>query len=151
MKYLALILIFAIGFKRHESKFPSFPYRSTITRWDSTKNWRIYKLPNFRHIFSIPSDSLHYLQSIQLNDDSIHFFLVNVKKLPRTSPVWMGCYLASYECSDGKIKKAIISQYAGFFYCQADSAFFQVDGVIQNDWLRFFSSRYQDLEIQTKK
>jgi hypothetical protein len=119
--------------------------------WDSTTHWKIYKINNFDRVFRIPIDSLQWLQGRPLKDASIHSFLSDAKKLPAVSPLWMGCYLTSYQAPDGSLKKAIISHYAGFFYCQLDNNYFQLDPAKQNDWLTYLSDEYVDFDPQNSK
>src|SRR6185437_491883 len=114
--------------------------------WDSTKNWKIYKVSNFARIFQVPIDSLQEFKSRPLSDDSMHLFLSNVRQLRSEGPVWMGCYLASYEAGDGKLEKAIISHYAGFFYCQLEGTYFQVNFSVQQDWLNYLSSSFMAID-----
>jgi hypothetical protein len=111
-------------------------------QWDSTKNWKLYQLRNFNHVFSIPPDSLQFLKTKPLNDDSMHMFLSRSKKLDGVNPMWQGCYLASYQTANGQIHKAIISHYAGFFFCQSGKVYYQVDSSVQRDWLEYFSDSY---------
>ena len=119
--------------------------------WDSTKNWKLYKLQNFNCVFRVPPDSLKYLERKALNDDSMHTFLSQATKLGTVNPVWMGCYLASYEDADGKVQKAIVSQYGGFFYCQSENTFFQISSADQSDWRNYFENSYMSIpEINRK-
>jgi hypothetical protein len=142
-------LVFFIGFigmisYTHPHSFAHISHTADIT-WDSTKNWKIYKLQNFRRVFGIPADSLQYLDKRSLNDDSMHLYLLNATKLPPTNPAWMGCYLTSYETSDGEIRKAIISYYGGFFYCQLDNAFFQINSNDQHGWMDYLANCYMNI------
>ena len=145
MKSLSLIYLFiyVVAYSHHHP-VQSIDYRTRlpIAPWDSTKNWKIYKLQNFRRVFTIPADSLQYLESKPLNDDSMHMYFSDTKELPSINPMWMGCYLTSYETSDAKIRKAIISHYGGFFYCQPENAYFQVSSNLQQDWLNYLSNSY---------
>lgn len=148
MKYHSIIALFVVvaAYNQPHRVQPGIPAtRLEITSWDSTKNWKIYKLQNFNRVFRIPVDSFRYLQSKPLNDDSIHMYLSDTKELPPASPAWMGCYLTSYETSGGKIRKAIISHYGGFFYCQLENAYFQVSSIEQQDWLSYLSSSYLNI------
>ena len=143
MKYLIAIAIFSGLFRyTHSPVFCSNPK----AQWDSTRNWKLYKLRNFNRVFRVPADSLHYLQSRPLSDDSIHLLLTNAKKIEGINPMWQGCYLVSYETVNGQICKAIISHYAGFFYCQAENAYFQVSPSLQLDWLEYLSEIYVNIE-----
>lgn len=146
MKYTVLILltIGAMAFVRPNRALHSARYLH-LTSWDSTKNWRIYKLQKFNQVVRMPADSLRFLEGISLNDDSMHGFLSSCKKLSATNPAWMGCYLASYESSGAQIKKVIISQYAGFFYSEYDNSFYEVDSEDQQQWLSFLSNSYQNI------
>ncbi|WP_188937795.1 hypothetical protein [Puia dinghuensis] len=137
MKFLSLMFLL-ICVAAYNRPHPAVP-------WHSTKNWRIYKLQNFNRVFGIPADSLQYLENKPLNDDSMHIFLSDAKELPSTNPAWMGCYLTSYETSDGKIRKAVISHYGGFFYCQPENAYFEVSSDVQQDWLNYLSSSYMSI------
>jgi hypothetical protein len=111
------------------------------TNWDSTVNWKIYKLAAFKTVFRIPPDSLAYVKNRPLNDDSVHQYLTGVSKLPG-NPNWMGCYLVSYELADHSTRKAIISQYGGFFYVQKEHNFYQIDAAQQKEWLEYLSAAY---------
>lgn len=153
MKFLITILLISVvpfpshyGFQ-HVGRLANF----LPVSWDSTKNWKLYRLANFQQVFRIPSDSLQNLKSRPLNDDSVHQFLSNAKKLQNINPVWMGCYLASYQSSDGKLKKAIISHYAGFFYCQWEKSYYQLDPAQQQDWLSYLSAAYTAIETEVDK
>jgi len=126
------------------------PDRSTQT-WDSTRNWKIYKLQNFDIVFRIPTDSLPYLGKKALSDDTMHVFLSQSSQLGTSSPLWMGCYLASYEDAKGKTRKTIISHYGGSFYCQSDNAYFQVSSADQTDWLNYLSQCYMSIPEADKK
>jgi hypothetical protein len=72
----------------------------------------------------------------------MHIYLSGCKELPKLNPVWMGCYLASYETTDGHLRKAIISHYAGFFYSDSDKTFFEIGSQDQQAWLNYISGSY---------
>lgn len=120
-------------------------------QWDSTKNWKLYKLSNFNHVFRIPADSLQFLQGEALSDDSMHLFLSNAKKIEGVNPMWQGCYLASYQTADGQTHKAIISHYAGFFYCQEEKVYYQVGTSVQRNWLEYLSDSYVSIKTIGQK
>lgn len=144
MKQVSLILaILSATYSQSNSfHFPVLRSSSITTSWDSTKNWKIYKLQKINRVFQIPIDSLQYQEKATLNDDTIHLYLSEIINLHNTNPVWMGCYLTSYETPDGKVHKAIISHYGGFFYCQPENAFFQIRSDDQHDWLSYLSNAY---------
>jgi hypothetical protein len=148
MKILATILLLSIlMFQRNRAlEYVTHPNKAKALSWGSTKNWKIYKLIDFSTVFRIPPDSLQYQESRPLNDDSMHDFLATAKKLADSiNPMWMGCELASYKTPDGKIHKAIISHYAGFFYSQPENAYFQLDQSQHQAWLSYFTSAYMAL------
>jgi hypothetical protein len=72
----------------------------------------------------------------------MHGYLKGSKELPKPNPAWMGCYLASYEGSDGHPRKAIISSYAGFFYSDFEKSFYEIGSQDQQAWLNYISSSY---------
>jgi hypothetical protein len=117
--------------------------------WDSTLHWKIYKLAAFKTVFRISTDSLAYFESRPLNDDSVHYFLNGVSKLSGGHD-WMGCYLVSYELPDHSVRKAIISQYGGFFYAPQDHAFYQIEDTQQKDWLEYLSDKYVTMSSKIK-
>jgi hypothetical protein len=148
MKYLLILISFIVVFAFTRANAVHSVVRNdtlTVVAWNSTKNWKIYKLQNFNRVFGVSIDSLKYLENKPLNDDSMHMFLSDTKELPSMSPMWMGCYLTSYESSDGKVKKAIISHYAGFLYCQQENTYFQINSDAQQDWLTYLSSSYLNI------
>jgi hypothetical protein len=144
MKYLIIPLVLSM----HVHWYAQLAQPLRPSYWDSTSNWKIYQLHRFNRVIRTPIDSLKYLQYRQLNDDSIHLLLLNAKQISASNLVWRGCYLASYQAPDGTIKKAIISQYAGFFYCQLENSYFQLDTPKQRDWLSYLSDSY--VAIETK-
>ncbi len=141
MKYLIILITLLTGFTSHQ---PS-PHPSQIN-WDSTRNWKIYKLNKFNQVFNIPVDSLQYLSSRRLNDDTMHLMLSGSTNLGATSPLWMGCYMASCQTSTGKIQKIVISVYGGFFFSPADHTYYQIGADIQKDWLEYLSQSYGNIQ-----
>jgi hypothetical protein len=116
--------------------------------WDSTKNWKVYHLTNFRRVVRIPDDSLQYLESTSLDKDTLHALLCHAEKIVQgtESIQWQGCYLASYEAEHGQIRKVLVSMYGGFFYLQRDASYFQLPPDARQDWLSFFSGTYMKME-----
>jgi hypothetical protein len=153
MKYLIAIAIISTLYKAagYEVSYPQGQSQPVKAQWESTKNWRLYKLHNFNQVFRTPTDSLKYLQSKPLSDDSMHLLLISAKEIGDTNPAWQGCYLASYQTANGDTRKAIISHYAGFFYCQSDNAYFQVSPTVQRDWLEYLSESYVDIDRASAK
>ena len=149
MKYTLIFLTLAI-FNHHISTLSGAVKQKPqqTTNWDSTSNWKIYKLANFKAIFRIPADSLSYIESRPLSDDSVHTYLSGVSKLS-SNPTWMGCYLLSYEMPDKSIRKVIISRYGGFFYLQKEFSYYQLDAMLQKDWTDYLSATYK--AIPSKK
>ncbi len=151
MKYLIIPLLLSITVYQNAQPNQRTQHGRQLSPsyWDSTSNWKIYQLHRFNRVIRAPIDSLKFLLCKPLNDDSVHLFLLNAKQIPATDLVWQGCYLASYQAPDGTIKKAIISQYAGFFYCQLENSYFQLDKVKQREWLAYLSDSY--VAIETKQ
>ena len=118
------------------------------TTWDSTVNWKIYKLAAFKTVFRIPPDSLTYFESKPLNDDSVHRFLSGVSKF-QGDHTWMGCYLVSFELPDHTIRKIVISHYGGFFYAPYAHTFYQVDDAQRKGWLEYLSDKYVTIPSNT--
>jgi hypothetical protein len=146
MKYLIIPLLLSITTRQNSQTTQRAHLGQSY--WDSTSNWKIYQLHRFNRVIRTPIDSLKYLLCKPLNDDSVHLFLLNAKRIPATDLVWRGCYLASYKAPNGTIKKAIISQYAGFFYCQLENSYFQLDTPKQRDWLAYLSDSYVSIETK---
>ena len=117
--------------------------------WDSTLNWKIYKLAAFKTVFRVPADSLAFFESGPLNDDSVHHFLSGVSKISGGHD-WMGCYLVSYELPDHTIRKVIISHYGGFFYAPQEHSFYQIEAMQQKEWLEYLSDKYVNIPSNTK-
>jgi hypothetical protein len=142
MKY-TLILLFLASVKLQLTTAPVINRQKVQQQinWDSTVNWKIYKIANFKAIFRVPPDSLLYIENRPLNDDSVHHYLSGAAKLPGNQ-TWMGCFLLSYELADHSIRKAVISQYAGFFYAQTEHCFYKIDAEQQKEWLDYLSATY---------
>jgi hypothetical protein len=147
MKYLLLIYIIAcsLGYTSRQMSNSCMHCRR-ISSWDSTKNWRIYNLENLKRVVQVTADSLKLINNTPLNNDSMHSFLSSCRKLAVESPVWMGCYLVSYEDPNGQVRKVIVSHYAGFFYSEAQDSYFEIDSSMQQDWLNFLSNNYIKLQ-----
>lgn len=147
MKYLLLIqiIVFSVAYTSHRMPDSHMQNRG-MSHWDSTRNWRIYKLQNLRKVVRIPVDSLKLIDNTPLNDDSMHSFLSTSRKLTVEGPAWMGCYLVSYEDPNGQVRKVIISQYAGFFYSEAQNSYFEIEASAQQEWLHFLSDNYIKLQ-----
>jgi len=114
--------------------------------WDSTTNWKIYSPNNFDRIWRMPIDSLKYLKSQPLNNDSMHNFLIDMKDLEGKKPLWMGCYLTSCQTPDGQIRKVLISHYAGFLYSEWDKSYHVLDPSQLKPWLEYLSDAYVSFE-----
>jgi hypothetical protein len=141
MKYLLFLLIYLGVTHCQLNSILCLVAAKSQNAWDSTRNWKIYKLQKFQQVFQIPPDSLRYLTRASLNDDSMHMYL-NTSKPLTTNPAWMGCYLVSYESADGSVRKAIISHYAGFFYSEFHKTYFQISSEEQQAWLNYISGAY---------
>ena len=143
MKFALIIICLAIVNYRFSTTLDTIMQnRQHIANWDSTLNWKIYKLANFKAVFRIPPDSLAYLESRSLSDDSVHNYLSSVTKL-EGNPTWMGCYLLSYEMPNKSIRKAIISRYGGFFYVQNEYSYYKIDASLQKEWTDYLSATFK--------
>jgi len=149
MKYLAIIcLITSLGVRKiqfTQQRLPKNGQSSAI--FDSTTNWKIYLLTDFNRIWRMPIDSLKYLKSRPLNNDSMHAFLVDAKDLQGKKPIWMGCYLTSCKTPDGQVRKVLISHYAGFIYCEWDKSYYLLDSSQLKSWLEYLSNTYVSIEL----
>ena len=141
ISFLALVYITA-----EKEGVPAFLPPNQLCAWDSTSNWRIYKLNDFRRVFAVPPDSMRHLESVSINDDSIRQMLCTSENIAIENPLWMGCYLASYQTSQGDMEKVIISQYGGFFFIPKKKAYFQIEGTKRTDWLTYLSKSYVKME-----
>lgn len=148
MKYLAIIcLITFLGVRKIQVTQQRLPKNGQMLAiLDSTTNWKIYPLTDFNRIWRMPIDSLKYLKSRPLNNDSMHTFLVDVKDLQGKKPIWMGCYLTSCQTPDGQVRKVLISHYAGFFYCEWDKSYHVLDESQLKFWLEYLSNAYVSIE-----
>jgi hypothetical protein len=148
MKYVAIIcLIASLGVPKTQVTQQRLSENGqTLPILDSTTNWKIYPLTDFNRIWRMPMDSLKYLKSRPLNNDSMHAFLVDVKDLQGKKPMWMGCYLTSCQTPDGQVRKVLISHYAGFLYCEWDKSYLLLDSSQLKSWLEYLSNAYVSIE-----
>jgi len=113
--------------------------------WEGTKDWKLYKIQGNK-AFRLKQDSLLYIESVPLNEDSLKTFLNSSGAWPKEKySLWMGSYLASFADSAGLLHKVDISMYGGFFFDERTKTYFQVAADMKNDWLQFMSRSYEKL------
>ena len=110
--------------------------------WDSVIHWRIYEEVNFRRALNVSLDSLRFWKSEPLNDDSMHGFLKDTKKIVGVNPLFQGCYLASCEDPKGNVLKILVSQNGDFFYSQGDKSYMEMNADVRSDWLSYLRLSY---------
>jgi hypothetical protein len=148
MVRIAFLLI-AMCFLKNSSKTGAVTTsKKYFCSWDSTKNWKVYHLTNFRRVVNIADDSLKYLENRSLDKDTLHELLCRAEKIVQGTEhiQWQGCYLVSYEAEEGQIRKVLVSMYGGFFYLQRDASYFQLPSEARQEWLSFFSDSYMKME-----
>ena len=134
MKYL-IIILFALLIKGSSAQ---------RIDWGNSNNWKIYRLKG-HGIFSYSIDTLSNFKYYPLNEDSMRKFMQNASAVPKDStPVWMGAYVASCLLK-GKLVKVEISNYGGFFYCEADRCIYQIPIVLKNEWQDYIAQCYRNL------
>jgi hypothetical protein len=130
---MKLILIFSLLIT---ALFPSCQ-----VHWNRTSHWKLYRYQG-NELFTIPLDSLHFLQNIPLAQDSMDHYLSEVKiKHPKAATRWMGGYIATC-LSDGDLRKIVFSNYGGFFYDQKTGGYYQVPTDEIDDLLSFLQNSY---------
>jgi hypothetical protein len=116
-----------------------FSHGQSQINWQKTTNWRIYRITG-KVLFSVSIDSLNVFKSYPLQLDSIVDFLDSVNPLPvDVKPVWMGGQVATY-IYNGKMRKILISDYAGYFYDQTSGTYFQLSAKKKDDWIGYINS-----------
>jgi len=126
-RILTAILVLAIGCGQGQ------------VNWQQASNWRLYRITG-NAIFSISVDSLRGMKSYPLRTDSMAGLLDSVHQLAAdVKPAWMGGTVATCTC-DGKTRKIIISDYAGFFYDQSSGTYFQLSLQKKDDWMDYINS-----------
>jgi hypothetical protein len=107
--------------------------------WQQASNWRLYRVTG-NAIFSISVDSLSRLKSYPLRTDSMAGLLDSVGQLPAdVKPAWMGGKVATCICN-GKTRKILISDYAGYFYDQLSGTYFQLSPQKKDEWMDYINS-----------
>ena len=115
--------------------------------WTTTKNWKIYYVRS-RGGFNYSIDTLQYIKSVSLNDDSMKNFLQSAAEIPvDRTPVFMGYYVASCQLPNGKAIKVEISQHGRFFYEEKEKRYYQLAESIQSDWLDYLTTKWRKLEV----
>lgn len=126
-----LFLLFAFSLSTY------FLYSQTID-WKKTNNWRLYEV-NSRQAFSIKSDSLKYMKSIEADHKLVKDFLAKTHPLQNgKEAVWMGAYLVSYQLADGKPRKLIVSTYGGFMFDECTKTFWELPAFLRDDWREYW-------------
>jgi hypothetical protein len=103
--------------------------------WHKTSNWKLYDFGG-KKPFAYTVDSLSAFEHIDLNDDSLHYFLNAAALWPKDKVAsWMGCFVVSCEGIDHKMRKIDVSVYGGFFYDEGDSRYYEVrEGMKMSGW-----------------
>lgn len=116
-----------------------FSHGQSQINWQKTTHWRLYRITE-KALFSVSVDSLNLFKSYPLRLDSIVDFLDSVNPLPvDVEPLWMGGQVATC-VYDGKMRKILISDYAGYFYDQSSGTFFQLSAKKKDDWMDYIKS-----------
>jgi len=117
---------------------------SAQVKWEKTENWRLYAIHG-HGLFDYTIDTLKYFKYYELSRDSIKAFLKDSRIISGDStPLWMGAYVVSCELDNTKIKLEV-SQYGGFFYCEASRIYYELPRDKIKAWLQYFSECYNDL------
>jgi hypothetical protein len=113
--------------------------------WTGTKNWKLYDLAGKKPL-TIPADSLYAYKNINLDDDSLRYFLKNAIPWPaEKTSVWMGGYTMSYTDRDQKIKKIDVSNYAGFFYDEKEKRYYEIANDLKQEWKLYLDRAAEQL------
>jgi len=115
------------------------------TKWNETKNWKLYKLNN-RAAFNYSADTLRHFKSLALSDSVMQGFLSSVSVWPlEKKSVWMGLLVATYETGDNKLCKVNISNYGGFFFDENSKSYYQLPESLRNDWIKYLNGELDKL------
>jgi hypothetical protein len=113
---------------------------SCQVHWEQSSNWTLYQYEGNR-VFKVPIDSLKFIKSFALNNDSMAGFLKSVTPLNKKNLAWMGGYITTCRI-DGIIRKVEISNYGGFFYDQLTGMSYQLPTEKIDAWLDFLQNSY---------
>jgi hypothetical protein len=109
--------------------------------WQQTRGWRIYDLHDKKGMRT-PIDSLKNFRSIALDDDSVKYFLTDVREIHHgDEPVWMGAIIVSCIDSSAVLRKVDVSVYGGFFYDEQLKKYFQLRDNVKQEWVEYLESK----------
>lgn len=122
----------------------SASFASCQVHWSQSSNWTLYQYDGNR-VFTISVDSLKFLESSPMNEDSMAYFVKSAQFLNTTVPLaWMGGYIATCKVN-GTVRKVEISRYGGYFYDEKTSAYYQLPMEKIDPWLAFVQDSYLKL------
>jgi hypothetical protein len=123
-----------------------FIFLSTLSascqpRWEQSSHWTLYQYEGNR-LFDFSIDSLKFIKSSKLNEDSMAYFVKSATLLNKKGLAWMGGYIVTCKIN-GSLRKVEISNYGGFFYDQSSNTFYQIPEAKIDDWLAFLQNSYK--------
>jgi len=115
--------------------------------WEKASHWKFYDTRGKKPLrYSV--DSLYHFNTIDLNDDTLRYFLHAVELWPPEEySMWMGGFAVSYVDEKGILRKLDISDYGGFFFDEFSKRYYQIREDIRNYWLKYFhnlNSQFQN-------
>jgi hypothetical protein len=117
---------------------------SCQVHWGNASNWTLYGYSG-SGMFKLSVDSLHSLDTINLNQDSVTSYLSGAMILHSKEPVlWMGGYLATCNL-DGSIRKVEFTNYGNFFYDEKTKDYYQVPADKAEIWLSYLQDNFLTL------
>jgi|SRR5580692_373555 hypothetical protein len=108
--------------------------------WEQSTDWTLYQYEG-NHLFSVSIDSLKFIKSSTINQDSMAYFVQSASILNKKGLAWMGGYIATCKIN-GVTRKVEISNYGGFFYDQKSGVFYQLPIEKIDAWLDFLQNAY---------
>jgi hypothetical protein len=96
-------------------------------------------------MFKLSIDSLHSLDTINMNRDSVTSYLAGATILHSKEPVlWMGGYLATCNLG-GAIRKVEFSNYGNFFYDEKTKNYYHISADRAEKWLSYIQNNFLTL------
>ena len=107
--------------------------------WQQTQNWKLYNMEG-RKTLNVPKDSIRNLKFLNLDTDSIRFYLQSVTAWPKEKDaVWMGNFVVSCETRDHELIIVLVSMYGGFMYDLGNKKYYELNNSLKKGWVDYLN------------
>jgi hypothetical protein len=126
-------------------------FRFNDINWDRVKSFRLYEYNFSRPLGKLSESEIEKMRYVEISMSEVRGIMQSVKKKNYEMFLWKGRHLAVIEFEDGKVRKILISNYAGVLYDFDYKQFYQFEGPSRLEWEQLIQKYKEKLYKNTHK